>query len=501
MSAAIVAVYAWFVPLGIDGGWYSYPGYALSMGRDPSENLSSLAAVREIPDSVRALFNYELRSFLIVPIYAAWFKVAGTSMVSLKIFGMLQWLLAGALVVAAVHAATGKRIIAYVAGLAAISDTWLISQSMSDLRPDVPNAIGAIACACALLQFERTRRARWLVLATGATFALALLHLTSVLALTFISMLALVLASSPRQGSTRRIEFLIIPLVAGIAFVWRQPIMDIMVPTQFIAAQEAPYRDDLWAAFLGIVRNGIAAKVAFELDRWTDYFLIANVAQLLFIGVGATGLVAAWRNRTDHLPLAFLVAAAVTVPVAIIIDPTQTRGHLLPLACLAYVGAGLGLAAALDSPRATRTVRAVAAIGVLAVALRFAFAADLIYQHSSAGVSNKNVVRFMTDVLEPNSHHMIIAPTYLWPYVRTTGSVVLIEPGSRLWPAEDERWEFVSKVIVDRDFDQRGWKKFSTRMEQCQSFVKERAVGSPDSNGFFLEAYRVVARPCGHATD
>jgi hypothetical protein len=41
-ALALAAVYAWFVPISIDGGWYSYPGYALSQGRDPGENMREI---------------------------------------------------------------------------------------------------------------------------------------------------------------------------------------------------------------------------------------------------------------------------------------------------------------------------------------------------------------------------------------------------------------------------------------------------------------------------
>ena len=38
-AAALVFAIAKWWPLQTDAGWYSYPGYALSEGRDPSENL------------------------------------------------------------------------------------------------------------------------------------------------------------------------------------------------------------------------------------------------------------------------------------------------------------------------------------------------------------------------------------------------------------------------------------------------------------------------------
>jgi hypothetical protein len=166
------------------------------------------------------------------------------------------------------------------------------------------------------------------------------------------------------------------------------------------------------------------------------------------------------------------------------------------LASLAYVAAGIGLAMILRSHLAKPAVAAVIGIGIMTVVLRGALTADVMRSHGDHGVSNHELVQFMADVLEADSPQMVIAPTFLWPYVDQSGSVVLIEPGSRLWHFEDHRWQFVDKVIVDRDLHHRGWSAFAARMERCSAFVRESSVGSPTRNGFFLDTYRVVAKPC-----
>ena len=500
-STSLAVAHAWFVPLAVDGGWYSYPGYALSMGRDPAENLLSVEMVSELPQSVRALFGYELRSLLLVPFHATWFTIAGASVLSLKIFGALQWLLLAVLVGACVKVATGDRRAAYVAALAALADSWVISGTMVDLRPDVPNAIASLLCALALLSYQRSGRMAWLLVATVGAMGLSLVHITSVLGLTFVSMLAVVLALWPRELQRRRMELLLVPMAAGIVFLLRQPIMDVMVPTEFLLTEELPFRDDLAAHWQRIVEMGAVGKLALEFERWFDYFFVGNVTQLLFIVVGVAGLAVTRHISREPVSMAFMLAALVTIPISMIIDPTETRGHLIPLTCLAYIGAGIGFAAALRSPIAPQAIRAMVAIGIIAIALRGAMAVDVGRSHVSSGVSNQNLVRFMADIIEPDSHQTVIAPTFLWPYVGNNGSVVLLEPGARLWHAEDERWPFVSKVIIDQDLSKRGWSAFSARMEQCSSFIKERSVGSPTGDGFFLQSYRIVAKPCGQVGD
>ena len=496
VSATLAVTYAWFVPLATDGGWYSYPGYALAMGRDPAENLLTLDAIKAVPESVRAIFAYELRSFLIVPFHATWFTLAGTSLLSLKVFGLVQWVLLAALVVLTVRYVTGARTAAYVAGLATLSDSWVISQAIGDLRPDVPNALAATLCMLALLRYQKTSQWWWLALGVSTAVALALLHLTSILALTFLSTFALALVVMREQGARWRFELALVPACAFLAVLFRQPIMDLVVPTQLRTADVLPYRDDLWAAWQSVVAMGVWGKALFEADRWFDYFFLTNITQLLFIGLGAAGLAVASRRVEDRVSRAFLWAALVSVPVMMIIDPTHTRGHLVPLASLAYVGAGIGLAELLRSRFAIPAGHGVVVIGVIALALRTVLAADMVRSHGQHGISNPNVVQFMADVIDPESHHVVIAPTFLWPYVDKGSSVVMIEPGSRLWHSQDERWQMVSKVIIDRDFRRRGWGEFSAQMERCSSFVRESSVGSSSGEGFFLEAYRVVGKPC-----
>ena len=494
VSVALAITFAWFVPLATDGGWYSYPGYALSKGRDPAENLLPLHAVGAGPEGVRAVFGYELRSFLIVPFHAGWFTIAGTSLLSLKVFGALQWMTLAALVTLGVWRVTGSRWAACVAGLATLSDSWVISQSLGDLRPDVPNAIAAVVCVVALVSYQKTGRWPWLAAAIASASALTLLHLTSVLALTFLSALAIALVVMPGEKAPRRLALVLIPVCAGLAFLFRQPIMDILVPTGLALQDEMPHREDLWARWQAIVSGGVSEKFRFETERWLDYFFVANFTQLLFIVVGLAGLGAAWRQAGAPVARAMLLAGMVSLPVILAIDPSPTRGHLVPLASLAYVAAGIGLALILQSPLARPAVTALIVIGIMTVVLRGALAANVAQSHGRHGVSNHELVAFMAGVLEPDADHVVIAPTFLWPYIDPSGSVVLIEPGSRLWHVEDHRWPLVNKVIVDRDFHNRGWTAFAARMERCRSFVRESSVGS--RSGFFLDTYRVVAKPC-----
>jgi hypothetical protein len=274
-------------------------------------------------------------------------------------------------------------------------------------------------------------------------------------------------------------------------------LIDVLVPTRLTAAAELPFRHNLTTKFREIVELGIAAKLSAEVGRWSDYFFISNAAHLVFVGLGASGLVASIvrsddpRRRTIRLAL---LAALLAAPVAMVLDPHETPSHAVPLALLAYIASGVGLLGLLDVTPSRFLRSGLVALGILALLIKGAHASQLIRSSVAGGVSNRNVAAFVRQSLEPGANQLAVAPTLLWPYVDPTRSVVLIDPGSRAWEPTDPRLQSISMVILDRDFLARGWNAVARAMVQCGAFVKTGSLGQRGGD-FYLEAYR-VAGPC-----
>jgi hypothetical protein len=496
-AVTLAASYAWFVPLQTDGGWYSYPGFALAHGRDPSENLLSPDRLARESSGVRAAFGWENRSFLIVRFHQVWFALAGTTVFSLKVFGALQWLAVTVLVWLAVRLAVRSTAPALVAALAAMSDSWLISESMADARPDVPIALVACACVVAVTQGYRERRWPWVVVASILAAMLPLLHTTGILAFTCCAVLAGALAVVPSpDGSARRWPLVVVVVAGTLGFLFRQVIVDALVPTRLPVSAELPFRHDLWIKLRGIVAGGALAKLGTEVGRWCDYFLVSNGAHLVFVAAGLSGLLASVVRSDDayqrRLSLGFLAAAA-AAPAAMLFDPHPTPSHSVPLAVLTYIASGVGLLS-IASRIPLRAVRcSLLIVGLGAAIIKGAHAAELSRASMAAGVSNRSVARFVSDVLNGQGDQLAVAPTFLWPYVPPTRSVVLIDPGSRPWEPTDPRFGSLSAVILDRDFLARGWRSLSRTMVQCGAFVEADSLGVRE--GFRLEAYEVNG-PC-----
>jgi hypothetical protein len=141
------------------------------------------------------------------------------------------------------------------------------------------------------------------------------------------------------------------------------------------------------------------------------------------------------------------------------------------------------------------------AIGLLAVLLKGAHAYQLTRASIGEGVSNARVRVFVFDALEPEANRLAIAPTLLWPYVDPVRSVVLIDPGARMWKAADPRWQSITTVILDRDLLARGWGAFARVQVQCGAFVKKGSLGRPSGGAFYLEAYKLQHPPCSPSSN
>jgi hypothetical protein len=500
MTVLLGASYAWFVPLQTDGGWYSYPGYALSQGRDPSENLFPGHQLARESSGVRAAFGWELRSFLIVPLHAAWFVIAGTSLVSLKVFGILQWLAVTGLVGFAVWLATGDRFASSVAALAAMSDSWLISESMADLRPDVPIAVAAVCCLVATLKYADSQRWHWLATASIAAASLPLLHTTGVLALAFCGSMAGVLAIAPRSDAAgRRWEMLFIGAGGVLTFLFKQDIVDVLLPTTLPEAAQLPFRDDLSLKLQELLAGGLMSKLGMEAARWFDYLLVSNAAHLLFLGIGFYGVVVTgFRSENQDkqvFHVALITGSAIGI-AAFLANPHHWPSHIVPVAALLYIVSGVGLGGLPWATRSTFLRRSFVALGLLVALLRAGHCYELVRSSVTEGVSNKSLVQFISATLEPGVSRLAIAPTLIWPYVEQTRSVVLIDPGARMWEPTDPRWPSITTVILDRDLMARGWSAFATTMTQCGAFEKKGSLGRSSGGGFYLEAYAVIRPPC-----
>jgi hypothetical protein len=487
--------------ISMDGGWYSYPGYALSQGRDPDENLLPPDQLPLATPGVRSLFPWENRSFLLTDIDRAWFDLAGHGEESIVAFGVLQWLALAALVGWAVNRATGNRWAAAAAALAALSDVKLIYESLADLRPDIPLALIGVGGLCFLVNYLRRRSPVSFIACAILVALLPLVHTTGVMPAAMMLTCVAVSALIPVNGrlSTRYMLACATLAAATLAiFFFRNPIMDILIPTRVSLAQQLAGQHDLPKMLVGMAHLGVGWKLAQERQRWTSYFLAGNLPQLLFLLTGLLALLrAAWRRRSEMaerlcLPAGWLAGIAVLT----VTDPHFVSTHLIPLIAMGYVMAGVGWALLLDDRQPMMARQGVVALAVLAfvcLGLRTAQASVDVDQGIHQGVSRAAVSRLVDRAFPGTGTTWAVGPTSIWMYVPQSGRTVIVDDRSDPGVVGTALWRRMSVLIIDSDFLQWGWGRIALRGVAAGWLQPIGRVGKPGDK-YWLEAFRV-----GHA--
>ncbi len=350
-------------------------------------------------------------------------------------FGVLQWLALAAFVGWAVLCATGSRWAAGAAALAALSDVQLVYESLADLRPDVPLALIGLAALCFLVNFLRRRSPVSFIACGLLTAVLPLVHTTGVMPAAMMLTCVAVSALIPRDGRLSKPYLLACAMLAAVTlavFIFRKPIADVLIPTKVPLADQLLGRHDLPAMVLGMAHRGLGWKLAQERQRWSSYFLVGNLPQLLFLLTGLSALLrAAWRRRSEMaawllLPAGWLAGIVILTAT----DPHFVPTHLIPLVAMGYVMAGVGWALLLDRRRPVLRTQGVLALAVLAfmcLGLRTAQAAVDVDQGIHQGVSRAAVSRLLTKVFPGTGVTWAVGPTSIWIYVPQSGRTVIVD--------------------------------------------------------------------------
>jgi len=278
-------------------------------------------------------------------------------------------------------------------------------------------------------------------------------------------------------------------------FVFRKPIMDVLIPTRVPLADQLAGRHDLPAMLAGMAHRGVGWKLAQERQRWTSYFLAANVPQLLFLLTGLSALLrAAWQRRSQMAERLWLPAGWLAgIAVLTVTDPHFVSTHLIPLVAMGYVMAGVGWALLLDDRQplmATQGVVALAVLAFLCLGLRTAQAAVDVDQGIHQGVSRAAVGRLVAKVFPGTGVTWAVGPTSIWMYVPQSGRTVIVDDRSDPGIIRTALWRRMSVLVIDSDFLQWGWGKIARQGVAAGWLQPLGRVGRPGDK-YWLEAFRV----------
>lgn len=505
-STLLLATYYRHVPLLQDGGWYSYPGYALAEGGDPSENVPGYA-IDPLPDRVVAKFLWENRSNLTVPIFAAWFHLADASWQSLRVLGAMQLLLLATFAALLVLHATSSRLLAVAAFAVSFSDSVVIAATMSNARPDVTIAVWAMAALLAATRLQETGSR----LATTGTLLLAvtlpLLHVTSAIAIAALSVYCALLALRPIHGNnttaSTRAVLALVSVIPVLIYLVRQPLLDAMIPTAVPASIEAVGQHSLVQKLLSNFSGGPGAKAAMEWPRWRNYFVVANIPHLLLIVAGVAASVV-WRRRpeTSGLGGRLFIAVAVASLVQLITDPHGTSSHLIILAQMAYVASLMILAPAVnaEAPPATHRI-----IHGLRLPLLLLFVAVMKLGHiysvhrnfARESIDNYTIEVAMQEWVRARAGGpaRAIGPAELWPYVSPLRApIVIMDLDRSKVPSTLDEPEFggVDTLIINEDYWEFGWGERVRKWQREGTISPTLSIGECGRTVVCLAFYKIT---------
>jgi hypothetical protein len=503
-ALALATIYFFVTPITNDGGWYAYPSYAISVGGDPSENLPGVALPPPDVPRVVAKFGWENRSSLIVPVLADWFAFVTPDWQGLKQFGIAMILVVLLLAAFACWRMTRHRLLTLVAVGLIASDSTLLATGLRDARPDVCVTAAALALLLALLNARaRPTHVNFAVAALVAVL-LPLVHVTAANAVVLFMAFCAACFVLEEQGPGRvlaRTWLAVIAVLLAAAFFLRQFALDVLVPTVLPLDAELPYRHSLVERLHLILKNGALHKLALESERWGEYFVVGNAANLLLLAAGVVAGAMLVRHRLfdrasrGAIALMFSVLASFAFTVAL--DPHPTRGHALIVGIIGLIAAAATLARAqaaglLPLPRLRWFATALLAI---ALGMKAYHSFHTVQRFAAPGISNRSLAQLLDATLPADRPLRIIGPTELWPYlVHRPQHLVIVDDDRSKMGRDVVRGEFQGAefLVINEEYVQYGWLDVVAQLGARGRLERVAALGDCRRSADCIEIYRIV---------
>ena len=454
VAIALIAVLVIYQPLPADGGWYSYPAFALSLGRNGYEQWLPVDTLLQA-GGLRAVFEWDTTSSTRTLIMAAWFRVIGHSLLSVRLLAVaeLAALLCAAHLMYRRH--FGASVFAGLCTLLLLHDKNLLAGA-SDARPDI--ALAALACMLYLVLQRRTVSAGTVFQAIALAALAATLHLTSPIPLAFVFTAAFVDAWLD-EAAVRRARIALITgtvLVAAVAFLVSDRALGVLLdrPAQL------GHSFDLVTRIVDGWRGGVLALAQKEVQRWLNHYFLSNATELLAV---ALGLAAAIGFRSRGIPTALkatLAGLAAAVVVTAAFDPHISESHILPLVPFTIL-----LLQPLQRFRPWRVIGAMAGLLTVATLLSGVLAWRIAREAQSIGFSNQRLTSELTALTRGDSPSVVIGGAELWPYFGTDDSVVLLDlTRNPLQVSDAAGFSRARFIVATADYLSWGWDRHVQEM-------------------------------------
>lgn len=470
-SALLAFIYYKNVLLLQDGGWYSYPAYALLMGGDPSENLPGHTITSPHP-GVTAKFMWENRTNLFVLHQLIGIKSFGPDWAGIRIYGGLHWILLAAIGGLITKRLTKSNIAGGILTCFILADSVIIGSAISNARPDVIIALLGLIIFGLTEWTIRTESTLAFLLTCAAAVALSLMHVTSAIGIALIcSYIGFTLISQiqdARRIQRRSIFLGIIATTLCLTYLLRLHILDLIIPTQVPANVEHIGQHSLIDKLKGNFGDGLHGKLLMERTRWYNYFFIKNFGHLVLLIAGFSTFVLIRNKQTESLRLAKRLGGAVLFAsfFQLIADPHGTSSHLIVLMVLGYIAALICLHEWLTiTPKSRQMgITLIALMLVASICLKLGQCYKIEKSYGAIGFTNAKVAHSLSSIIKPvdeKSVTKIIGPTELWPYfpMDSAKRITIIDHDRTKLPKSihDVFDDGVAWLVINEDYWDSGW--------------------------------------------
>jgi hypothetical protein len=460
LLAAIVYLY---VPLIMDGGWVSYPALSLSRGGDPGENQLNIEEFQNI-NGVKAAFGFDTRESVRVIPMSWWFRILGTSIWAVKLFGILELTVLMGLVYLLLRRISNDKHIAMLCWAIYLTDSVVIYSGSTFIRPDIMMAIMTLLVFLfSGIESNRTyaKGYRFLALILGilGMSLLALIWSTSAIPIALlISYMFSELFVSRKDLSKFTKWFYFSLIITGIvSFMMRARILDMLVPTQYTIHSAVDVKKEVYSC----LAEGILPIIEKEFHRWTDYFLISNVGELLAIISGLFMFIIYLFGPSNKKSLRLCMPLGCLAAIGVLaLDPHRWSVHALPVVPFFLMVLARELDVAHNTKIKYSAVSFLFILVFISAGIKVAQAGKIIIKGIHTGYNNMALVNAIDNVFNEDKNYIIVGPTELWPYIKSKTNVTIIDTTrSKNIEVLTDYLKKIDYIIINNDYEAYNWER------------------------------------------
>ncbi|MDY6973877.1 MAG: hypothetical protein SV775_16375 [Thermodesulfobacteriota bacterium] len=490
----------YYVPLGVDGGLYSYPALSLSRDGDPGESLITIEELQGIR-GVKVSYGFDLsRTVRVVPM-SMWFRIFGADIWSVRIFGLTEMLLLLVISFVMFHRISGNSRVAMLCWLIYLTDSVVLFLGSTELRPDIMVTILTLIvffCINADDKFYGKREYFIVTLsAVLSAFLLPLTHITAAVSLALLVsyILAEFLLSWKAISVYRKWLGASIITTGAITFLMRREFFALFVPSCYIDRLPFSPAVDVEGGIRDLVSAGVWPIVQKEFTRWADYFLPYNtavfLAVLLAFSLFGLGILDPRHIRRRPQQLSILVGCAAAC-IVLALDPKPWSFHALPVVPFFIILLANQLNLTDNLRLKNIAVFLLFALIVLSAGTKLALGGRIVIKSAQNGYSNTEFIDLMTRILDDkDKDYLIVGSTGVWPYIHPTTNVVIFDAKPARMPELKKYLSEIDCILVDNDYKAYNWVSCFETMYPEVYLKRMESIGKEESGWLIRRFFSV----------